>query len=278
MTARNGRPATPAPLAAKSQQARRRPRHRGTGGVFPLRDGVWRVDVEIARDSVTGRRRRVSRTVVGSREEAEIALARLKVAGHDKRLPSGGTNARSVHAAFQLYLQAVDAGLVELAPRTIVTTRSAARTMCSVLLPDGRAFGDVRLSRLTWQDIEGLYAGMRASGRSTAWVRRCATVLNRTLDLARKRGLLDANPATDATRPRSSRTKPFSPTGTVADILGNSESTLRLHYDGRTDVGQEESHCGARARIIRAGMTPPPVCLDLSLSPETEALGRVKSG
>ena len=65
---------------------------------------------------------------------------------------------------------------------------------------------------------------------------------------------------------------------TVADILGNSESTLRLHYDGRTDVGQEESHCGARARIIRAGMTPPPVCLDLSLSPETEALGRVKSG
>src|SRR5262249_39053401 len=25
---------------------------------------------------------------------------------------------------------------------------------------------------------------------------------------------------------------------TVADILGNSESTLRLHYDGRTDVGK----------------------------------------
>jgi len=24
---------------------------------------------------------------------------------------------------------------------------------------------------------------------------------------------------------------------TVADILGHSESTLRLHYDGRTDVG-----------------------------------------
>jgi len=24
---------------------------------------------------------------------------------------------------------------------------------------------------------------------------------------------------------------------TVTDILGNSESTLRLHYDGRTDVG-----------------------------------------
>jgi len=28
---------------------------------------------------------------------------------------------------------------------------------------------------------------------------------------------------------------------TVTDILGNSESTLRLHYDGRTDVGQRKA-------------------------------------
>jgi hypothetical protein len=25
---------------------------------------------------------------------------------------------------------------------------------------------------------------------------------------------------------------------TVADLLGNSEATLRLHYDGRTDTGK----------------------------------------
>jgi integrase len=164
MTSQNGKPAQPAAPAASPQHARRRPRRRGSGGVFPLREGAWRVDVEIARDAVSGRRRRVSRTVVGTREEAEIALARLKVADHEKRLPSGGTNARSVRAAFQLYQQAIDAGLVELAPRTRVTTRSAAKTMGSVLLPDGRAFGDIRLSRLTWQDIEELYAAMRAPG------------------------------------------------------------------------------------------------------------------
>jgi hypothetical protein len=28
---------------------------------------------------------------------------------------------------------------------------------------------------------------------------------------------------------------------TVADILGNSESTLRLHYDGRADVGKRRA-------------------------------------
>jgi integrase len=28
---------------------------------------------------------------------------------------------------------------------------------------------------------------------------------------------------------------------TVADILGNSENTLRMHYDGRTDVGKRRA-------------------------------------
>ncbi len=106
-----------------------------------MRDGVWRVDVEVGRDPVTGQRRRVARVVHGAREDAEIALARLKVADQEKRLPSGGTNARSVRAAFQLYLQAVDSGLIELAPATVVTSRSAAKRMCSTELADGRTFG-----------------------------------------------------------------------------------------------------------------------------------------
>jgi integrase len=169
------------------------------------------VDVEVHRDAITGRRRRVSRRIVGTRDDAELALARLKVADHERRLPSGGTRARSVKAALQVYEQAVEAGLIELAPKTFATARSSARVMCSTMLPDGRLFGDVRLSRLNWQDVEHLYKSMRASGLSAAWVRRCATVLTRALELARKRGLLDANPAKDAARPRSSRIKPFSP-------------------------------------------------------------------
>lgn len=154
----------------------------------------------------------MARVIHGTREDAEIALARLKVADHEKRLPSGGTNARSVRAAFQLYLQAVDGGLIELAPATVVTSRSAARRVCSSVLADRRTFGDIRLSRLTWSDIESLYAAMRAGGCGSAWVRRCATVLTRALELARKRGLIDANPSKDAARPRTARSKPFAPT------------------------------------------------------------------
>lgn len=158
--------------------------------------------------------------------------------------------------------------------------------MESMVLPDGRTFGDIRLSRLTWQDIEHLYAAMRASGRGPEWIRRCATVLTRALDLARKRGLIDANPSKDAVRPKSVRKKPFSPAEadvrellaavadrdpeladiitvmassgirhyvatamldagesyrTVAGILGNSEATLRLHYDGRTGIEKRKA-------------------------------------
>jgi integrase len=141
-----------------------------------------------------------------------LALAGLKVAGHERRLPSGGTNARSVSAALEIYQETAEGGSLELAPRTVITTRSAIKVMGSMELPDGRRFGAILLSRLTWQDIEHLYAAMRASGRGSDWIRRCATVLTRALELARKRGLIDANPSKDAVRPKSVRKKPFAPT------------------------------------------------------------------
>jgi integrase len=199
--------------SSKSGPARAASRRRkqGSGGILQVGDETWRVDMELPRDAVTGRRRRVSRTVNGSREEAELALARLMVAGHQKRLPSGGTNARSVAAAMDYYLETAESGSLELAPKTVTTTRSALRVMKEMELADGRRFGSIRLSRLNWQDIEYLYAAMRSSGRGPDWIRRCATVLTRTLDLARKRGLVDSNPSKDAVRPKSTRKKPFAP-------------------------------------------------------------------
>jgi integrase len=188
-----------------------RRRKRGSGGVVFVRDGVWRVDLEVSRDPVTGRRRRVARVVHGSREDAEVALARLRVADHEKRLPRG-TTARSVAAALQLYQQAVASGAIELAPSTANTVRWVSKLLTNLELADGRRFGDVRLSRLTWEDIEAAYGAIRARGGSVAYVRRCATILSRALDFARKRGLIDSNPAKDATRPRTARSKPHAPT------------------------------------------------------------------
>jgi integrase len=208
--ARQGkRPGAAAPKQPAGRQGPRR--EKGSGGLNLVRPGVWRVDIEYARDPVTGRRRRVSRTVQGTRRDAEAALARLRVADVEKRLPRGGTSAKSVRAAFDLYLEAAAAGTIVLAPRTLVTSRSAANTMCRMLLPGGRPFGTIALSRLTWQEIEQMYTAMRAEELGVDWVRRCATVLTRSLDFARKRGLIDSNPSKDATRPRGGRSKPVSP-------------------------------------------------------------------
>jgi integrase len=195
----------------KPKKADEHRRERGSGGVRQLGDNLWRIDIELARDSVTGHRRRVARTVRGSRAEAESALARLKVSADQKRLPSNGTNARSVGAAMALYIETAETGSLELSPKTITTSRSAVRVMSETDLADGRRFGAIRLSRLTWEDIEHLYAAMKRAGRGPDWVRRCGTVLTRSLELARKRGLIESNPSKDAVRPKSTRKKPFSP-------------------------------------------------------------------
>src|SRR5580704_982407 len=99
---------TPRRSKAKTPKPLQHRRHRGSGGVLQLADDRWRVDIELPRDAVTGHRRRVSRIIRGSREDAELALARLKVTSHQKRLPSGGTNARSVGAAMARYLEAAE--------------------------------------------------------------------------------------------------------------------------------------------------------------------------
>lgn len=188
-----------------------RRRKRGSGGIFARGENLWRIDLEVGRDPVSGRRRRVSKTIRGTREDAELELARLRIARHEKRLPQTATNARSVRAVLDLYLREATEGKLQLAPKTIVTSRSAANTMSSTKMPNGRTFGDIRLSRLTWRDIEEMYAGMQAAGAGPEWIRRCATVLSRAMERGKKHGLLESNPAREADRPKSVRSKPFAP-------------------------------------------------------------------
>ncbi len=177
------------------------PRAKGSGGVFAIRPVVWRVDIELPRDKVTSKRRRVSRYIEGARSVAEFELSRLRVSDNEKRMPTGGTSACSVRAALDMYVDAADTGLIELAPRTILTTRSAANTMCAVTLLGGRQFGQLKLNRLSWQEIEDMYGVMRTNRSDTDWVRRCAPVLSRALVFSRKRGLIDSNPTKDGHSP-----------------------------------------------------------------------------
>lgn len=195
-------------MTARQQHRRRH----GSGGITEVSAGVWRVDVEISRDPITGRRRRISRRIRGSKADAEVALAQLKVADATGRTRRRGTKARTVRAALDSYIDDLERGDVEVAKRTIVTSRSARTTVSDTTLADGRRFGAISLDRLGWEEIEDLYRSMAVAGLGTAWIRRCATILSNALERARKHGVIDHNPSRDAARPRLVRTKPTSPT------------------------------------------------------------------
>ena len=77
------------PARAARQRARR------SGSVSELGAGRWLVGIEAGRDPVTGGRRRQTQVVRGSREEAEIALARLRLVDNGGD-PQPATNARTV--------------------------------------------------------------------------------------------------------------------------------------------------------------------------------------
>jgi integrase len=91
-------------------ELRKHEKARRIGGVKAIRDGVWRVDVEVPRLS-GGPRRRRSRTVAGTREDAENCLA-LMVA--EFRAPDSGSPKETVERSEQTYRKSGSGGITKL--------------------------------------------------------------------------------------------------------------------------------------------------------------------
>ena len=107
-------------------------RSRRSGAISQLGHDRWLVGVEGPPDQVTGQRRRYTKTVRGSRDLAEVALARLKLLIENGERPVA-TSARNVKAACDLYLSET-----RTESQTIRTDRSACRRICSTVLPGGK--------------------------------------------------------------------------------------------------------------------------------------------
>jgi integrase len=193
-------------VAAERSQRRtgKAVRTRGTGSISGRGLNRWLLLIEGPPDPITGRRRRYSRTVEGSRKDAEGELAQLRV-----QVDSGArivaTNARTVRAACEVYLR--DA----LTERTTQRTdRSAINRLCATLLPGGAAVGEMPLSRLDWQTIERIYAAwepeVSAQGRA-----RYASTVSKVLEHVKRLGWISSNPARDARRPRVPTHRPDVP-------------------------------------------------------------------
>jgi integrase len=166
------------------------------------RGNRWQVTVYAGTDAVTGRERRVTRSVPakpGQRQpsrEARALEARLLV----------DVGAGEHRDAQVTVTELLDAWLEQAGPDLALTTlHGYQRYIRRNIAP---ALGNVRLDRLTTAMLDRLYRELRASGGvggqplSPATVRQIHAVLHRALGQAQRWGWINKNPAALASPPK----------------------------------------------------------------------------
>ena len=149
--------------------------------------GVWRLQATSEPDVVTGRTRRLSRTVRGSTADARRALQRLVTeAGAGLQ---GGADLTVATLLGQFLTTAT------LAP----TTRQDWTSLIDRHLIPG--VGHIALSRLSARDCDLLYHQMALEGLGPSRVRNAHVVLHRACAQAVRWRWITRNPVADATRP-----------------------------------------------------------------------------
>jgi integrase len=160
------------------------------------RGDAWEIRVYSGTDPVTGRKKYVTRTVRGSRKEADLALARLIVE------VTGGVRVAQDATVADLVLRWFELAKSELSPSTV---RGYERNIKRHILP---VLGRTKLARLKAAEIDHFYAMLRDRGGvdgrplSPASVRQVHAILRRALQQGVKWEWIGTNPAVLATTPK----------------------------------------------------------------------------
>jgi integrase len=155
----------------------------GEGSLYYGADGRWHASVSLGSDPATGRR--VRRHVQGStRAEVSSKLARLRA---DASAGVQVDNA-TVGEWFDLWITISERNLK---PSTLAGYRSHTRYVKG-------HFGKVKLSRLTTEQVEGLYDSLRERGLSGTSINNVHRTIRAALNEAVRRGRLAKNPAIHA--------------------------------------------------------------------------------
>ena len=188
----------------KRPRKRQQSRRRGSGGITQVDHDRWLIGIEGARDPVTGARQRHTRTIRGTRKDAEAVLARLRLEfGADE--VQRATGARDVRAACDLYLSEA-----RTEKSTVRTDRSACTRICSTKLVGGGLLGDLPLKKLDWKLIEYVFEVWSRSLHPQTSARYAST-LSKVFNHAKRSGWVSRNPVLDARRPRVPTHKPDVP-------------------------------------------------------------------
>jgi integrase len=146
----------------------------------------WRIRGYVGRGT-TGKKHYASRTVTGTRRDAERELSRLLVEADEGRFVP--TAAMTLDVLLDRWL---DVKRQSVEASTIKSYEWIARTY---IRP---ALGDRKVGTLRPIDLDMLYSDLAGRGLSTRTVRICHTVLRQALEQARRWGFIARSPAVDA--------------------------------------------------------------------------------
>lgn len=165
----------------------------------------WTIQVYSGKDPATGKKRYVSRTVRGSKKDAETALANLI------RAQETGLDLSAARLTVAAYLDRwLEVSKERVKPRTHLRYAQLVRLHVTPTL------GATPLTKLRPLHIEELYGSLLKGGLSGTTVLQIHRVLHAALNQAIKWQLLDRNPADAVPAPR--KTSPEAPSLTAEQL------------------------------------------------------------
>ena len=214
------------------------------GGLRLQSSGVWELRLEAGRDPVTGRRRQISRTVHGTKREAQLVLNAM-VAETDQ---GHGTGTKATFEQLSVQWLALVAN--DLSPTTLHRYKNLLKNR---ILP---ALGDRSVQAIRTNDLDRLYLGLvNEIGLAPATVRQAHAIIRRAFRQAVLWGWIATNPAANATPPRQVRSELSPPNVTqVGELLKKAseedpELGRFLHLAASTGARRGEM-CATRWRNV----------------------------
>ena len=203
-------------------------------GTVERRGKSWRLRVDVGRDPVSGRRRQLTRTVSGTKRQADEAMARLLVEIGEGR--HHGSQSISLSDLCRDWLQQAKANLepntaVEFAGliRRYIGPRADVSPAHEILR---RGIGSTPLKNLRAWELDRFYqqllvgGGKNGAPLSPATVRKVHTVLRLALEQAVRWQWLSGNPALHSSPPSVRRRDPNPPAVEEARALVEAAAEL----------------------------------------------------
>lgn len=152
--------------------------------------GVWLVRVYAGVDPVTGRARRINRTVHGGKRAAQSVERTLKNDVRDGKLTGSDVTLSEAIAGW------LDRAAQDLSPTTVHKYRQY------VDVHIGPMIGGIKLSRLTPHRLDVWYGELAEKGLAPASIRQAHAIVRRALGRAVRNGWITSNPAAVSEPPK----------------------------------------------------------------------------